>query len=111
MFVLSVFAVPAAATHDPKDPESDTVFEDTNFAEEDSPPEEDGQTFATRVRKAFDPAENFPDTLFDETGIVGENGIVGEHGVGDPAENFPDTLFDGDEEDEFEDGTDPVISP
>ena len=45
MFALSVFAVPAAAAHDPKDPDHDNLWPDSVF---------DG-----------DGNENWPDSVFD----------------------------------------------
>ena len=45
LFALSVFAVPAAAAHDPKDPDHDNLWPDSVF---------DG-----------DGNENWPDSVFD----------------------------------------------
>lgn len=45
MFALSVFAVPAAAAHDPKDPDHDNLWPDSVF-------DSDGN-------------ENWPDSVFD----------------------------------------------
>lgn len=71
MFTLSVFAVPAAAAHDPKDPEHDTLFPDANF---------DGGV-----------NENFPDSVFDER--VGH--LIGPNRLDPPDERtFPGADWD-----------------
>lgn len=100
------------------DPKSDSPAADNPNFGSDVPPE-DGQTFATRVRKAFSPGdesfpdsafggnENFPDSAFGGNENFPDSAFNGGENFPDSAfdERFPDSAFDGG----YQDGSDPEL--
>ena len=98
MFVLSAFAGTAAAAHNLQDTDTDDLFPGGDGVEKIVPGADVALDAAPedrflKAKKAFDGNANYPDSVFD----------------GDKNTNYPDSVFDGD--DDWQDGSDPVLSP